>query len=162
MPKLFRVLIYIICGTITGAIVWGLIVESIILALDLKHGEGFASIPSPFLAWLALIVGGLNGLFIGMTLGSFGTAKILKGALLAAAATIAVTIAYYLLIDPGFFVLSSSGSSGSGVALRNLAGVAVILASPSPVIGIITTFISSLIWKKFEAKKQGSLLPDDL
>lgn len=149
---LFRVLIYIICGTITGALVWGLIVECIILALDLKHGEGFASIPSPFLAWLALIVGGLNGVFIGMMLGSFGTARILKGALLAALATIIVTIAYYLLIDPGFFILSSSGSA---VALRNLAGMAVILASPSPVIGIITTFISSRIWKKFEAKKRG-------
>jgi hypothetical protein len=146
MRTLSRILIYIACGIITGAVVWGLIVESIILALDQKHGEGLLHIPSPHIFWLALIVGGMNGVVIGMTLGTFGARKLLRSAVLAIAATASVTAAYYLLIDPGFIILATSGSV---TALRNLAGLAVALALPSPVIGIITALLSSAIWRKF-------------
>src|SRR5882757_6893813 len=108
MPRLFRVLIYVVCGVIAGALFWGAVVQGIILSLDLKHGEGFANIPSPFLGWLALIIGGLNGVTVGAVLGFFGAVKILRSALLAAAATLLIILFYYFVIDPGIYLLLSS------------------------------------------------------
>ena len=150
MPKLFRIFIYFICGTLTGALIWGLIVELLLLAIGPPHGEGFISIPAPFLFWLALIIGGINGALIGLALGSLGTTKLLKAAAIAFAATVISTFGYFLIIDPGIFAL---GLPGSMVSLINLAKVTALLAVPSPLIGIATTLVSAAICGKFEQGK---------
>jgi hypothetical protein len=154
MPSLYRIVIGSVCGALTGAIIWGAIVRIIILLLDLKHGEGFANIPSPFLGWLSVIIGGLNGAVVGLVLGYFSVSKIIKGALLAAATTLVIILAYYFVVDPGISLLISSSSL---LALRNLVVVAVILAVPSPFIGGITTLICKNIWRWFEPEPVGSL-----
>jgi len=142
MQRLFQILICAIIGTLTGVLIWGAIVKGILYALDLQHGEGFAHIPSPFLGWLSLIIGGMNGTFIGAVLGVFGAVRIFRGALIALAATLAVILGYYIVIDPGITLLVWSSSMA---ALGNLAVVAVILALPSLPIGGITAFIYSKI-----------------
>jgi hypothetical protein len=157
MPRLYRILTGSIFGTVTGAIIWGVIVRIIILLLDLKHGEGFANIPSPFLGWLSVIIGGLDGAVIGLVLGYFGIDKIIKGALLAAATTLVIILAYYFVIDPGISLLISSSSR---LALRNLVVVAAILTVPSPFIGGITTLVCSRIWPWLEPEPGCSLSYD--
>ncbi len=154
MLSLYRILIGSIFGALTGAIVWGAIVRAIIFLLDLKHGEGFANIPSPFLGWLSVIIGGLDGAVIGVVLGYLSTDKIIKGALLAAATTLVIILGYFFIIDPGISLLVSSSSLH---AVRNLAVVAAILTLPSPFIGGITTLICSRIWPWFEPEPGCSL-----
>jgi hypothetical protein len=154
MTSLYRMLIGSIFAALTGAVLWGAIVRAIILLMDLKHGEGFANIPSPFLGWLSIIIGGLDGAVIGVVLGYFGVDKIIKGALLAAAATLAIILGYFLIIDPGISLLVSSSSLH---AVRNLTAVALILTVPAPFIGSITTLICSRIWWWFEPEPGSSL-----
>ncbi|HEV7643055.1 MAG TPA: hypothetical protein VGO50_03860 [Pyrinomonadaceae bacterium] len=154
MLNLYRILTGSVFGVLTGAVVWGAIVRAIIFLLDLKHGEGFANIPSPFLGWLSVIIGGLDGAVIGAVLGYFSVDKVIKGALLAAATTLAIIFGYFFIIDPGISLLVSSSSL---LAVRNLAVVAIILTVPSPFIGGITTLVCSRIWRWFEPEPGCSL-----
>jgi hypothetical protein len=154
MQRLHRILAYSAIGVLTGVLIWGAIVRGILYLLDQQHGEGFAHIPSPFLGWLSFIIGGMNGAVIGLVLGFFRAGKILKGALLGAVATLGIILGYYFVIDPGISLLISSSSVR---ALKNLAVVAIILSSPSPVIGIVITFAGTKIFRWFEAAGTRSL-----
>jgi hypothetical protein len=149
MQRLFRILVFALCGLAVGACTWIAIIKIILYFLGQQHGEGLAHIPAPFLGWLSLIIGALNGGVIGMVLGSFRALKVWKAALLAPAITFCILLTYYLVMDPGISLLVTAPSFTS---LKNFTGSAVVLSAPSPVIGVIIALVCASIFggQKFE------------
>jgi hypothetical protein len=155
MQRLFRILVFALCGTLAGALVWFIIVKGILYFLSQQHGEGFAHIPAPFLGWLSLIIGALNGAAIGMALGIFRALKAWQAALLAPAITFGILLVYYLVMDPGISLLVMAPSFTS---LKNFTGLAIVLSAPSPVIGVIIALVCGLIF----GRQKSELFAEDL
>jgi hypothetical protein len=154
MQRLFRILVFALCGALAGALVWFAIVKGVLYFLGQQHGEGFAHIPAPFLGWLSLIIGALNGAAIGAVSGSFRALKAWKVALLAPVTTFGILLVYYLVMDPGVSLLVTAPSLTS---LKNFSGLAIALSAPSPVIGVIVALVCAPIFRR---QKRESLTED--